>query len=88
LNGDALGVDGAEVGVLEERDKVSLDRLLEGADGRRLEAEIGLEILSDLTNQTLEWKLSDEELGGLLVTTDLTKSNSSWLVTIYPSVSV
>ena len=50
LNGDALGVDGAEVGVLEEGDEVRLDRLLEGADGRRLEAEIRLEVLGDLTN--------------------------------------
>lgn len=50
LDGDALGVDGAEVGVLEEGDEVRLDRLLEGADGRRLEAEIRLEVLGDLTN--------------------------------------
>ena len=50
LDGDALGVDGAQVGVLEERDEVRLDRLLEGADGRRLEAEVRLEILGNLTN--------------------------------------
>lgn len=43
-------MDGAKVGVLEERDKVGLDRLLESADGRGLEAEIGLEVLGDLTN--------------------------------------
>lgn len=50
LNGDTLGVDSAQVGVLEERDEVGLDRLLESADCRRLEAEVGLEILGDLTN--------------------------------------
>ena len=33
-------MDGAEVGVLEERDEVGLDGLLESADGGRLEAEI------------------------------------------------
>ena len=43
-------MDGAQVGVLEEGDEVRLDRLLESADGRRLEAEIGLEVLGDLTN--------------------------------------
>jgi histone H3 len=43
-------VDGAKVGVLEERDEVGLDGLLESADGRRLEAEIGLEVLGNLTN--------------------------------------
>ena len=42
LDGDALGVDGGQVGVLEERDEVCLRRLLEGEDGRRLEAEVGL----------------------------------------------
>ena len=40
LDGDTLGVDSAQVGVLEERYEVSLDGLLESADGRRLEAEV------------------------------------------------
>jgi histone H3 len=63
LDGDTLGVDGGEVGVLEERDEVGLGRLLEGEDGRRLEAEVGLEVLGDLTDETLEGELADEELG-------------------------
>jgi hypothetical protein len=54
LNGDTLGVDGGEVRVLEERDEVSLSGLLESTDGRRLETEVGLEVLSDLTNEALE----------------------------------
>ena len=77
LDGDTLGVDGAEVGVLEERDEVSLNGLLESADGRRLEAEVRLEVLGDLTNQTLEGELADEELGRLLVATDLTESDGT-----------
>ena len=81
-DGDALGVDGAQVGVLEETDEVSLRRLLEGHDGGALEAEIGLEILSDLTDETLEGELADEELGGFLVPSDLTESNSSWPVPV------
>lgn len=36
-----------------------------------------LEILSDFTNETLEGKLSDEKLGGLLVSSDLTESDGS-----------
>jgi len=44
----------AEVRVLEKRDKVCLGRLLKSADGRRLEAKVGLEILGDLANETLE----------------------------------
>lgn len=43
-------MDGAEVGILEEGDEVRLDGLLEGTDGRRLESEIGLEVLGDLTD--------------------------------------
>jgi hypothetical protein len=50
LDGDTLGVDGAQVGVLEEGDEVRLNGFLEGADGRRLEAEVRLEVLGNLTN--------------------------------------
>lgn len=50
LDGDTLGVDGAQVGVLKERDEVRLDGLLKGADGGGLEAEVALEVLGDLTD--------------------------------------
>ena len=50
LDGDTLGVDGAQVGVLKEGDEVRLDRLLQSADGGRLESEVGLEVLGNLTN--------------------------------------
>ena len=39
---DTLRVDGGQVGILEERDKVCLSSLLEGHDGRGLEPEVGL----------------------------------------------
>lgn len=74
-NGHTLGVDGAEVGILEETDEVRLARLLQGHYGRALEAEVGLEVLRDFTDQALEWQLADEELGALLVATDLSQSN-------------
>ena len=70
-------MDGAEVGVLEERDEVGLDGLLESADGGALEAEVALEVLCNLTNQTLERELADEELSRLLVATDLTESDGT-----------
>ena len=50
MDGDTLGVDGAQVGVLEEGDEIRLDGLLQSTDGGGLEAEIGLEVLGDLTN--------------------------------------
>jgi len=70
-------VDGAKVGVLEERDEVGLNRLLKSTNGRRLEAEIALEVLCDFTDKALEGELADEKLGGLLVATDLTESDGT-----------
>ena len=82
-DGDALGVDGAEVGILEESDQVGLGRLLQSHDGGALEAEIGLEILGDLTDETLEGELPDEKLCALLVSSDLPESNSTWTVSMW-----
>ena len=78
-DGDPLGVDGTQVGVLEQPNKVSLRGLLESRDGRRLETQIGLELLGDLTNQTLEGQLPDQQLGGLLEPSDLTKGDGTGL---------
>jgi hypothetical protein len=52
-DGDTLGVDRAEVGVLEQANEVRLCGLLERTDGRGLEAQVGLVVLGNLTNQTL-----------------------------------
>jgi hypothetical protein len=76
-DGDALGVDGAQVGVLEQRNQVSLRGLLESADGVGLEAEVGLVVLSNLTHQALEWQLADQQLSALLVATNLTESDGT-----------
>jgi len=81
-DGDSLGVDGGQVGVLEKTNKVSLSSLLKSKDGRALESQVGLEVLGDLTHKSLERKLADEELSGLLVTSDLTKSHSSRAVSV------
>jgi histone H3 len=81
-DGNTLGVDGAQVGIFEKTNQVSLSGFLEGQDGRSLESEIGLEILGDLTNKSLEGQLADEKVGRLLVTTDLTKSDSTRSVSV------
>jgi len=36
-----------------------------------------LEVLGDFTNETLEGKLADQELGGLLVATNFTESDGT-----------
>ena len=76
-DGDTLGVDGAQVGIFEKTNQVSLSRFLESHDGAGLETQVSLEVLSDLTDQTLEWQFADQKLGGLLVTTDLTESDGT-----------
>ena len=81
-DGDPLGVDCAQVGVLEETNQVGLTGLLEGHDSGALEPEVSLEVLGDLTNQALEGQLADEELSGLLVAPDLTEGNCSWPVPV------
>ena len=75
-------MDGTEVGVLEEANEVGLGSLLESEDGGGLETKVGLEVLGDLTDETLEWELADEELGGLLVPADLTESHGTWTVAV------
>ena len=81
-DGHTLGMDGAQVGVLEQADQVSLTGLLEGGDRGALEAQVSLEVLSDLADQPLEGELADEQLRGLLVATDFTQSYSAGPVTV------
>jgi len=81
-DGDSLGVDGAEIGVLEEADQVGLASLLQSHDCRALESQIGLEVLGNLSDETLEGQLADEQLGALLVATDLAQGDRAWPVTM------
>ena len=76
-DGDSLGVDGAEVGVLEETDHVGLGSLLEGKDGGGLETELVSVLRSDLTDESLEGEFADEELSGFLESSDLTESDGA-----------
>jgi hypothetical protein len=70
-------MDGSQVGVFKETNEVGLAGFLECSDGGRLESQVCLEILGNLTNETLEGELSDQELGRFLVTTDFTESDGS-----------
>ena len=58
-DGDALGVDGAQVGVFKQTNKVSLACFLKSHHSRALETQIGLEVLSDFSHKTLEGQLAD-----------------------------
>jgi hypothetical protein len=75
-------VDSAEVGVLEESNEVCLSGLLESENCRALEAEVSLELLSNLANQALEWELANEELSGFLVSPDFSEGDSAWAISV------
>ena len=81
-DGNTLGVDGTQVGVLEQSNEVSLAGLLESHDGGALESEVSLEVLSDLTDQSLEGEFPQQELGRLLVSTDFSEGHCSWPVSV------
>ena len=81
-DGDALGVNGAQVGVLEQADQVGLAGLLESGYGRALKAQVGLEVLRDLAHQALEGQLADEQLGGLLVAADLAQRHCARTISV------
>ena len=55
---------------------------LKGTNGGALESKVRLEVLSNLTDKALEWKLPDKELSGFLVTPDLTEGHGTGLVTV------
>lgn len=73
-------MDRTQIGILKKSDEVSLRRFLKGEDSVALESEISLEILSNLPHQPLEWKLPYQQLGTLLVLSDLPKGDGSWAV--------
>ena len=81
-DGDTLGMDSAQVGIFEKTNQVSFRSFLESHDSAALETQVSLEILSNLTDQTLEGQFADQKLSGLLVTTDFTKSHSTGTVTM------
>lgn len=82
LDSDTSSVDRTQVGVLEERDEVSLNGLLESTDGRGLESKVTLEVLCNFSDESLERQLSDEKLSRLLVSSNLSESDCTWLVSV------
>ena len=81
-DGDTLGVDGSQVGVFKQANEVSFGGFLKSTDSRGLEAQVGLEVLGDFTDETLEGQLADEQLGGFLVASDFTERNGAGSVSV------
>lgn len=72
-DGDSLSVDGTQISIFKQTHQVRFASLLQRTNGRALKPQVGFEILSDLPHQPLEGQLPDEQLGRLLVTTNLSK---------------
>ena len=43
-----------------------------------MESQVGLEVVGNVSDESLEWKFSNEELGRFLILSDVSKGNSSW----------
>ena len=65
--GDMFGVDGTQVGVLEQTDQVGFASLLKSQHSGALKPQVGFEILCDFSNQTLERQLADQQFGRFLI---------------------
>ena len=81
-DGDALGVDGAQVRVFEQADQVRFGRFLERQDRGGLESQVRLEVLRDFADKALERKLADQKFGGLLVLADFPKRDGTRAVPV------
>ena len=77
-DGDSLGVDCAQVRVFKQADHVALRCFLNRQDGLRLEAQVRLHLLSNLTDKPLEGQLAEQELSRLLELANLAEGNSAW----------
>ena len=56
-DGDPSCMNGTEIGVLEKSNEERFTGFLQGHDSSRLESQVRLEVLSELTNETLEREL-------------------------------
>ena len=59
----SLSMDSTEVGVLKKGNQIGLSRFLEGKNCLTLEPDFLLELGCDFSHQSLEGKLSDEQVG-------------------------
>ena len=74
---DSFGVDGAEVGILIQRDEVRFGGFLQRDERTTLEAQVVLKVLRDLAHQPLERQLSDQQLRRLLELADVAQRHRS-----------
>ncbi|KAK2359526.1 histone H3.2 [Trifolium repens] len=67
-----------KISIFKQTNKIGFSSFLKSGNSATLKSQICFEILSDFSNQSLEWKFPYEKLCALLVLSDLTKSHCSW----------
>ena len=75
-DGDSPCVNGTQVGIVKQPDKVCLRCFLETQYRCRLESQVCLVVLGDLPHHPLERQLSDEQRHAPLEMTDVLQSRS------------
>lgn len=68
-------MDGCQIGELQQSDEKFLGRFLQGEHCIFLETKIRLKILGNLSDQSAERSKGQQQVIGLLVLSDLAKSN-------------
>ena len=61
-DGHSLGMNGTEIGIFKEGNQVCFSSFLKGKNSLALESDFLFELGRDLTDQSLEGKLSDEQV--------------------------
>ena len=86
-DGNSPGVDGAQVGVLKQPYKVGLHCFLETQYSCRLEPQVCLEVLGDLSHQPLERQFLNEECCTLLEVANVTECCCARPVSVWLDLS-
>lgn len=81
-DGHSLGVDSAQIGVLEQADQIGFACFLERHHRRTLKSQVGLEVLRDFPNEALEGQLPYEQFGAFLVTADLAEGHGARTISV------
>ena len=77
-DGHSVGMDSAQVGVLEETNQVCFSCFLDSKQSLGLESDVRVNGFTDGSHESLEWSFLDEHVGGLLVSLDLSEGDCSW----------
>jgi hypothetical protein len=75
---DSVGVNRAEIRILEQPGEVALSGLLQSEQGLRLETQLAVDAIAYSPDETLERRLGDQKVRRLLIPLDLAEGHSAW----------